>query len=80
MSSNERDQRFFDLYRYDAKTYDRVLFYQNDLGYLPVAISDDGRWVALTKPNTTNDADIYVWDAMSKTRQAHFGSQRASQL
>ncbi len=33
----------------------------------PVAISADGRWVALAKPNTTNDADIYVWDATTKT-------------
>jgi hypothetical protein len=25
--SNERDPRFFDLYRYDARTYERTLFY-----------------------------------------------------
>jgi dipeptidyl aminopeptidase/acylaminoacyl peptidase len=67
VASNERDQRFFDLYRYDAKNYDRVLFYQNDHGSFPAAISDDGRWVALAKPNTTNDADIYIWDATTKT-------------
>jgi dipeptidyl aminopeptidase/acylaminoacyl peptidase len=67
VSSNERDQRFFDLYRYDAKSYDRVLFYQNDQGYLPMLISGDARWVALAKPNTTNDADIYIWDATTKT-------------
>ena len=67
VSSNERDQRFFDLYRYESKSYARVLFYQNDHGYRPVAISNDGRWVALTKPNTTNDADIYLWDATTKT-------------
>jgi Tol biopolymer transport system component len=66
VSSNERDQRFFDLYRYDAKGYDRVLFYQNDRGYLHAATSQDGRWVALAKRNTTNDADIYLWDAATK--------------
>ena len=67
VGSNERDQRYFDLYRYDTKSYNRVLFYQNDHGYSPTAVSDDGRWVALAKLNTTNDADIYIWDATTKT-------------
>ena len=31
--TNERDARYFDLYRYDAKTYARTLLYQNDVGY-----------------------------------------------
>ena len=66
VASNERDQRFFDLYRYDATTYQRTLVYQNDQGYTPAAVSGDGRWVALAKPNTTNDSDIYIWDASTK--------------
>jgi hypothetical protein len=31
--TNERDGRFFDVYRYDSKTYDRTLFYKEDKGY-----------------------------------------------
>ena len=61
-----RDERFFDLYRYDAKTYQRTLFYRNEQGYEPTAISDDGRWVASAKLNTTNDSDIYLWDGSTK--------------
>ena len=64
--SNERDQRFFDVYRYDTATYDRTLFYRNEHSYEPAAVSDDGRWVALAKPNTTNDSDIYLWDVSTK--------------
>jgi dipeptidyl aminopeptidase/acylaminoacyl peptidase len=67
VTSNERDARFFDVYRYDAKTYERVLFFQNDLGYVPITPSNDMRWVALAKQNTTNDTDIYLWDATTKT-------------
>jgi dipeptidyl aminopeptidase/acylaminoacyl peptidase len=66
LSSNERDSKFFDLYRYDAKTYDRTLFFKNDGGYFPFRVSDDERWVALTKVNTTNDSDLYVWDVQKK--------------
>jgi dipeptidyl aminopeptidase/acylaminoacyl peptidase len=63
VTTNERDPKFFDLYRYGAKTYDRTLVYKNDAGYEIGAISDDGKWVALQKPNTTADSDIYLWSA-----------------
>ncbi|HXW04676.1 MAG TPA: prolyl oligopeptidase family serine peptidase [Vicinamibacterales bacterium] len=63
VSSNERDPRFFDLYKYDAKTYERALFFKNEGGYFPSDISDDQKWVALTKINTTADSDIYLWNA-----------------
>ena len=66
VSSNERDPRFFDLYRYDAKSYERVLFYQNEQGYVPTMISANGRFVALVKPNTTSDTDLYLWDSTAK--------------
>ena len=66
VASNGRDPKFFDLYRYDAKTYARTMVYENKDGYFLSDISDDGRWVALGKPNTTNDSDIYVWNAATK--------------
>ncbi len=64
--TNERDPRFFDIYRYDATSYDRTLFYKNDEGYQPAGISGDGQWVALVKTQTTSDSDIYVWHAEEK--------------
>ena len=33
VSSNERDPRFLDIYRYDAKTFARTLFFENSDGY-----------------------------------------------
>jgi dipeptidyl aminopeptidase/acylaminoacyl peptidase len=61
--SNERDAKFFDVYRYDAKTYERNFFYKDEVGYQLGAISDDAKWVALDKPRTTADTDIYLWNA-----------------
>jgi dipeptidyl aminopeptidase/acylaminoacyl peptidase len=61
VQTNERDNRYFDVYRYDAKTYERTIFYKNEAGYIPAGVSNDGRWMALVKPNTTNDSDIYLW-------------------
>jgi len=62
VQSNERDPKNFDLYRYDSASYSRELVYENKLAYQPGPVSDDGRWLALSKPNTTNDSDLFVAD------------------
>jgi dipeptidyl aminopeptidase/acylaminoacyl peptidase len=64
--SNERDKRFFDLYRYDAAAYQRALLYQDTTGYRFGDISDDAKWIAFEKPNTTADSDIYLYDVTTK--------------
>jgi dipeptidyl aminopeptidase/acylaminoacyl peptidase len=64
--TNERDPKFFDVYRYDAKTYARTMVFENKEGYQPAGVSEDEHWVALWKPNTTNDSDIYLWNAGTK--------------
>jgi dipeptidyl aminopeptidase/acylaminoacyl peptidase len=68
--TNERDPRFFDVYRYDVKKLDRSLVYEDSAGYQVADISGDGRWVALGKPKTTADADIFVWDTR-ESRMTH---------
>ncbi len=60
--SNERDPKFFDLYRYDAKTYERTLVYQNNEGFEVAAISDDGRYLTLSKERTNADNNLYLLD------------------
>ena len=60
--TNERDPRFFDAYRYDTAKLERSLIYKDTAGYQLAGISGDGRWIALGKPVTTADSDIYVWD------------------
>lgn len=59
--TNERDKRYFDLYRMDATTFEKTLIYQDTTGFQVGAISDDGQWLALEKPNTTSDSNIYIY-------------------
>ncbi|WP_431050894.1 prolyl oligopeptidase family serine peptidase [Roseateles sp. L2-2] len=66
VTTNERDARYIDVYRYDAKTYARTLVYQNNDGNAVFGVSGDGRWVALGKTNTTADSDVYLYDTQSK--------------
>jgi dipeptidyl aminopeptidase/acylaminoacyl peptidase len=66
VSTNERDPRFFDLYRYDAKTYARTMMYKNESGFNISAISRDEKWLALQKTITTSDSDIYLYSIATR--------------
>ena len=61
--TNERDRRYFDLYRYKVEDYQRELVLQNDEGWMPGSVSRDGRWVSLDRRRSNADSDIFVWDA-----------------
>ncbi|BAJ03869.1 S9 family peptidase [Shewanella violacea] len=60
--TNERDAKFMDLYRYDAKTYERELVFKNELGFNISEVSKDGRFVSLSKTHTNRDSDTYLLD------------------
>ena len=60
--TNERDPKFMDLYRYDAKTYERTMVFKNETGLDVSGISRDGRWLALVKPNSTADNDLLLYN------------------
>jgi dipeptidyl aminopeptidase/acylaminoacyl peptidase len=71
-SANSRDKRFFDLYRVDVSgapnegaVYPSTVMYQNKEGMDPTAISRDGRYIALIKPITTSNTDMFLLDTQS---------------
>jgi len=59
--TTERDGRSFDIYKYDTRDYGRELVFENP-GMQVGDISRDGRWIALAKPRTSADSDIYLVD------------------
>ena len=65
VATNERDARFFDLYRYDTATYARKRVYENAQGLDLGPVSGDGRYLALNKTRTTNDNDLYLVELAS---------------
>jgi dipeptidyl aminopeptidase/acylaminoacyl peptidase len=68
ITSNERDPKYFDLYKYQVSDYSRELVYQNVTGYEIGNISPNGRWLALTKSNSNSDSDIFMVDLTSKDK------------
>ena len=68
LTTTERNGSTFDLYRYSVEDYSRQLVYENP-GFQVSAVSGDGRWLALDKPRTSADSDIYVVDLESDDRE-----------
>ena len=60
--TNERDARAFDLYTYDTADYTRRRVFENTDALSIGSISGDGRWLALVKPRTSADSNVYLKD------------------
>lgn len=65
-TSNKRDERFFDLYRMEVGTWKASLLYENKDGYGTDAISRDGNWLALSKPVTTSENQLFLYNLITK--------------
>lgn len=68
-ASNKRDPRYFDLYRTevsgtaaDEGVYQTETFYVNENGWIPSAISDNERFIALQENITTSNSNIHILD------------------
>lgn len=62
VTTNERNEQAFDLYRYAIKDYQRTLVFKNDAAWQLAALSPDDRYLALVKPRTSADSDVYLVD------------------
>jgi dipeptidyl aminopeptidase/acylaminoacyl peptidase len=63
--SNRRDSKYMDVYLMDIATMSPKMIYLNDSGYSFGWISNDERYLALSKIHTTHDSDIYLYDRES---------------
>ncbi|HEX5633421.1 MAG TPA: hypothetical protein VFX50_09340, partial [Gemmatimonadales bacterium] len=66
VSTNARDPKFFDLYEVPVATLEPTLLYQNTDGYFIGPVSPDRRYVALVKPYTTQNNDLFLYDRTTK--------------
>lgn len=71
-ASNSRDKQYFDLHKIqldgaqkEGNLYPSSVVYKNTEGYDPASISNDDRYIALSKTITTNNNDMYLLDTQS---------------
>jgi dipeptidyl aminopeptidase/acylaminoacyl peptidase len=62
ITTNERDQRFFDVYEVKTDGLAKTLVYRNTDGYNIGGVSRNKRYLALVKAYTTADGDIFLHD------------------
>lgn len=67
VSSNKRNEKFFDLWKLDTATWTPSLLYQNDSGLTASTISKSERYIALNKNITTDKNELYLYDRTNKT-------------
>ncbi len=65
VATNERDQKYFDIYRYDFLTLERDLVFENNDGFMPGSISPDGKRIALHKSTSRDNSDTWLLDVDS---------------
>jgi dipeptidyl aminopeptidase/acylaminoacyl peptidase len=66
-STNERNPKFFDIFRMNAADLKSRMIFQNDQGFQFADISNNGRNIAFTKPGrSTSDADVYLYNTETK--------------
>ncbi|TAE22114.1 MAG: S9 family peptidase [Cytophagales bacterium] len=67
--SNARNKAAYDLYEMDLATMTSRMIYQNPGGIFPGDVSPNRRYVSLTKPVSTLDADVLLYDTQANTTQ-----------
>lgn len=64
-STNERDPRFFDIYEMSVGSFIPRRLFQNEMGYQFGAISNDKQYLALSRPQSMTDSDMYLYNLTS---------------
>jgi dipeptidyl aminopeptidase/acylaminoacyl peptidase len=68
-TTDERAENQFDVYRIDARSYERALLFQNDEAYLLACISPDERQLVLVRYRGLSDSDLYLYDVNAGVMQ-----------
>lgn len=69
VTSNERDPKGFDLYKYNVSDYKRELVYQNNDNWGVENVSPDGKWLVLNHTVTNADSNLYLVDLSSADKK-----------
>jgi len=68
-ATDERTHKFLDVYRIDARTYEKQLLFCNDEGFSPAGASRDGDYLFLVKYEGFSDSNLYLYHLDSNTLQ-----------
>lgn len=67
--TNERDRRYFDVYKINSESYERTLVYECADDDVFIDVSNDERWGLFVRSNSTTDTDILLYDFAENVMQ-----------
>ena len=76
----KRDPRFTDIYEMTVYGYESKLLYEIESGYSFNGISDNKKYMVLSKSINTNDSDLYLYDFEAKELKKINENQAAHSL
>ncbi len=62
LGSNKRNPKYMDVYEMDLGSLEPNMIYLNDAGFDFGGISNDKRYIALSKTITTHNSEMYIYD------------------
>ncbi|WP_345240907.1 S9 family peptidase [Nibrella saemangeumensis] len=77
-NSNERNKAAFDVYEMPLATLTPNMIFENPGGFFPGDVSPDRRYIALAKPSTTTNSDVYLYD--TKTKQTKLLTEHQGEI
>ena len=76
-TSNKRNPKFMDVYEMDIQSFESKIIFQNDGALNYADVSNDGRFLALSKTHTRDNSDMYLYNVKSgelKLLSSHVGN------
>ena len=67
--TNERDARYFDLYKIDSFSYARTLLFEGTRDDIFADISHDENYAVFVRNNSNTDVDLYLYDQRKQSMQ-----------
>jgi dipeptidyl aminopeptidase/acylaminoacyl peptidase len=67
--TNERDARYFDVYKIDSLSYARTLLFEGTRDDIFADISDDENYAVFVRNNSNSDVDLYLYDRRKQSVQ-----------
>jgi dipeptidyl aminopeptidase/acylaminoacyl peptidase len=68
-ATDERTHKYLDVYKVDARTYERRLIFRNDAGFNPAGASPDGQYLFLVKYEGFSNSNLYLYLVETNTLQ-----------
>lgn len=78
-TSNERNRRFTDIYRYNYDTGESEIVYQADFSNYPQSISPDDKFLIISRSHSNYNNDLLLYDLETKTEKVILATEEGDE-